>query len=58
LRLVNGTFHFKKGASDLMSGLTFKVGSVAQVCESARAKGLAVSGNSFILGGVSFRLVA
>ena len=58
LKLVNATFRFGKGASDLMSGLTFRVGNVAQVCESARAKGLAVSGNSFILGGVSFRLVA
>lgn len=58
LRLVNGTFRFGKGTSDIISGLIFEVGSVAQVCESARAKGLAVSGNSFILGGVSFRLVA
>jgi hypothetical protein len=58
IKLVNATFRFRKGASDLMSGLTFEVGNVAQVCETARAKGLAVSGNSFILGGVSFRLVA
>lgn len=58
LKLVNGIFRFRTGPVDIMSGLTFEVGSVAQVCESARAKGLAVSGNSFILGGVSFRLVA
>jgi hypothetical protein len=58
LRLANATFRFSKGASDIMSGLTFRVCSVAQVCESARARGLAVSGNSFILGGVGFRLVA
>ena len=58
LKLVNGTLRSRTGPVDIMSGLTFEVGSVAQVCESARAKGLAVSGNSFILGGVSFRLVA
>ncbi|HVV40553.1 MAG TPA: hypothetical protein VHC94_05760 [Nitrobacter sp.] len=58
LKLVNAVLRFGKGASDLMSGLTFRVGSVAQVCETARAKGLAVSDDSFILGGVSFRLVA
>jgi hypothetical protein len=58
LKLVNGTFRFRTGPHDVMSGLIFAVGSVAQVCESARAKGLAVSGNSFILGGVSFRVVA
>ena len=58
LKLVNASFRFKTGASEIISGLIFDVGNVAQVCESARAKGLAVSSDSFILGGVSFRLVA
>jgi hypothetical protein len=38
--------------------LTFKVGDVAGVLDAARARGRAVSGNSFDLGGVTFQLVA
>ena len=51
-------FRFVNGASDLMSGLTFRVGDVARVCEAAQAKGHAVSGDSFDLGGVTFHLAA
>lgn len=58
LKLPNCSFAFVKGASDIMSGLTFKVGNVAKVLSTARAKGCAVSGDSFDLGGVTFRLVA
>src|SRR5438309_7074711 len=52
LALPNCSFRFVNGASDLMSGLTFRVGDVARVCEAAQAKGHAVSGDSFDLGGV------
>jgi hypothetical protein len=58
LKLPNCTFHFVKGASDLMSGLTFKVVDVASVCDAARARGHAVTGDSFALCGVTFHLVA
>jgi cystathionine beta-lyase/cystathionine gamma-synthase len=47
-----------KGASDTMSGLTFRVADIARVRDAARARGHAVSGDSFVLGGVTFRLVA
>ena len=39
-----------------MSGLTFRVGDVAKVRDAAKARGYAVSGDSFQLGGVTFRL--
>jgi hypothetical protein len=56
LKLPNASFRFVNGASDIMSGLTFKVASVADVRDAARARGYAVSGDSFDLGGVTFRL--
>jgi hypothetical protein len=58
LKLPNGRFRFVKGASEIMSGLTFRVRDVAKVSDAARARGYAVSDNSFLLGGVSFRLAA
>jgi hypothetical protein len=58
LALPNSTFRFVKGASELMSGLTFRVGDVAKVRDAGRAKGYAASGDSFFLGGVNFLLVA
>jgi hypothetical protein len=58
LKLPNGVFTFVKGDSEIMSGLTFRVSNIAKVLDAARAKGRAVSGNSFELGGVTFRLVA
>jgi hypothetical protein len=58
LALVNCTFRFIKGASDAMSGLTFRVGDVAKVCDAAKAKGHAIDGDTFFLGGVTFQLVA
>jgi hypothetical protein len=57
LKLPNCEFRFAKGASDIMSGLTFRVANVAAVCDAARARSHAVSGDSFALGGVTFRLV-
>jgi hypothetical protein len=58
LALPNCTFRFVEGASDIMSGLTFRVADVAKVRDAAKAKGYAVIGNSFFLGGINFQLVA
>jgi hypothetical protein len=41
-----------------MSGLTFRVSDIAAVRDAAKTKGRPVSGDSFLLGGVTFRLVA
>jgi hypothetical protein len=57
LRLPNCSFRFVRGASEIMSGLTFRVGDVAKVRDAAKARGHAVSGDSFALGGVTFGLV-
>jgi hypothetical protein len=58
LKLPNASFRFGNGASDIMSGLTFRVADVGKVRDAAKARGYAVSGDSFELGGVTFRLVA
>jgi hypothetical protein len=58
LKLPNCTFSFVEGESDLMSGLTFRVSDIARVCDAATARGHAVSGSCFALGGVTFHLVA
>jgi hypothetical protein len=58
LKLSNCSFRFVKGASEIMSGLTFRVGDVAAVSNAAKARGYAVAGGSFLLGGVTFNLVA
>jgi hypothetical protein len=58
LKLPNCNFTFIKGPSDIMSGLTFKVADIAAVRDAARAKGCAASVDSFLLGGVTFHLVA
>jgi hypothetical protein len=58
LRLPNCHFRFVTGSSDLMSGLTFRVRDIGKVRDAAKSRGHAVSGDSFTLGGVSFRLVA
>jgi hypothetical protein len=57
LKLPNADFRFVKGASEIMSGLTFRVNDVAKVKQAAKAKGYAVSGDQFSLGGVNFRPV-
>ena len=56
LKLPNCSFRFVKGESDLMSGLTFRVADIAAVRDAAKAKGHAVSGDTFVLGGVTFHL--
>jgi hypothetical protein len=58
LALVNCTFRFVQGASDLMSGLTFRVSDIDTVRHTAKARGQPVSGDSFLLGGVTFHLAA
>jgi hypothetical protein len=58
LKLPNAVFRFVRGEGEIMSGLTFKVGNVARVRDAAKAKGCAVSGDSFDLCGVSFHLAA
>ncbi len=58
LKLPNCSFRFIKGASDIMSGLTFRVGDVAAVRDAAKNRGYAASGDSFLLGGVTFQLAA
>jgi hypothetical protein len=57
LKLPNCRFSFVKGDSEIMSGLTFRVVDVAAVRDAAKAKGRPVSGDSFLLGGVTFHLV-
>jgi hypothetical protein len=58
LALVNCTFRFAEGGGDAMSGLTFRVSDVGKVRDAARARGHAVSADSFFLGGVNFQLLA
>ena len=58
LTLPNASFRFVEAASEIMSGLTFKVADVAKVLDAAKAKSRAVSGDSFDLRGVTFGLVA
>ena len=58
LKLPNASFRFVKGGSEIMSALEFRVADVASVLHVARERGLAVAGNEFLLGGVTFRLAA
>src|SRR6201995_4931768 len=47
LKLPNASFRFVKGEAEIMSGLDFRVKDVAKVCDAAKARGYAVSGNAF-----------
>lgn len=58
IALVNCRFRFVDGAGDMMSGLTLQVGNLATILEAAKARGYAVTDRSFMLGGVSFDLIA
>ena len=58
LKLPNASFRFVNGASDLMSGLTFRVVDIAKVRDAAKAKGCKVAGDGFDLCGVRFSLTA
>jgi hypothetical protein len=57
LKLPNCRFSFVKGANEIMSGLTFRVGDIAAVRDAAKTRGRPVSDDSFLLGGVTFHLV-
>jgi hypothetical protein len=56
VKLPNSTFRFVKGDSEIMSGLTFRVADKAKVLNAAKANGCAVSGDTFFLCGVTFKL--
>jgi hypothetical protein len=57
LKLPNATFRFVQGADEIMSALDFRVRDVAKVCDAAKARGYASSGNEFFIGGMNFRLL-
>jgi hypothetical protein len=58
LDLPNGRIRFVLGPStnEIISGLTFEVTDREQVLGAARARGHAVAGDKFLLGGVTFSL--
>ncbi len=56
--LVNCRIRFVEGDSEIMSGLTFRVRDPAAVLRAAQERGCAVTGSSFGLGGVDFRITA
>jgi hypothetical protein len=56
LRLPNCVFRFVAGPTEIMSALTFGVADPPAVCAAARARGYAVSGDAFAMGGVDFRV--
>ncbi|MDZ4369011.1 MAG: hypothetical protein U0987_18625 [Afipia sp.] len=56
--LVNCRIRFVEGDSEIMSGLTFRVRDPAAVLRAAQDRGHAVTGSSFGLGGVDFRITA
>lgn len=58
LKLPNATFRFVKGTSEIMSALEFRVADATRVLHAAKAKGVAVADNEFLLGGVTFRMRA
>jgi hypothetical protein len=58
VKLPNCSFRFIKGDSEIMSGLTFRVADAAKVRDVAKARGYKMSGDTFDIGGVTFRLVA
>ncbi len=58
IALVNCKIRFTEGGNEVMSALTFRVRDPAAVLNAAKAKGHAVKGNSFFLGGVDFQLIA
>ncbi|TXJ14057.1 MAG: hypothetical protein E6Q28_10995 [Afipia sp.] len=58
INLINCTIRVVKGESEIMSGLTFRVRDPAAVLGAAQARGHAVTGDTFALGGVDFRITA
>jgi hypothetical protein len=58
LKLPNCSFRFVPGSTEIMSGLTFRVADIDTVRNHARTKGYPVAGDAFLIGGVTFHLVA
>jgi hypothetical protein len=58
IALVNCNLHFVHGVREAMSGLTFHVADVEAVRSAARAQGCPCAGDAFLLGGVTFHVVA
>lgn len=58
IALPNCKMRFSEGGSEMMSALTFRVRDPAAVLDAAKARGCAVNGSSFFLGGVDFRITA
>ena len=56
--LVNGRLRFISGPGEIMSSVVMQVSNVDGVLAAAKAKGYAVDGDAFLLGGVNFKLVA
>ena len=56
--LGNCRINVVKGESEIMSGLTFRVRDPAAVLRAAQARGRAVTGDTFALGGVDFSITA
>lgn len=58
ITLANCRIRFAEGGSEIMSGLTFRVRDPAAVLHAAQVRGHAVTGETFRLGGVDFRITA
>lgn len=58
IALPNCKIRFGEGDSEIMSALTFRGRDPAIVLDAAKARGCAVNGSSFFLGGVDFRMTA
>jgi hypothetical protein len=58
LGLPNATFRFVQGTDEIMSALEFRVANITKVRDAAKARGYAISGDAFFIGGVNFRLVS
>jgi hypothetical protein len=58
IALPNAKFNFVNGNADAMTALTFKVTDPARIRDAAKARGLTATGDSFVLSGVDFRLIA
>jgi len=56
--LGNCRINVVKGENEIMSGLAFRVRDPAAVLRAAQARGHAVTGDTFVLGGVDFRITA
>lgn len=58
IALVNCRIRFIEGSTEIMNAMTFRVRDPVAVLDAAKAKGHAVTGSSFFLGGVNFQLTA